>query len=294
VGERTLAWRVLLLETESKLEKAGVSRPDAEARWLVERASGHDGADLVLALDDPATERGVAHLDAMVERRVAGEPLQYVLGAWSFRTLDLYVDRRVLIPRPETEVVVEHALRELDRIADMADHPVVVDLGTGSGAIGLDIAAERPSATVWVTDSSADALDVARANVAGSGRSGTRVRVAEGSWFHALPAELEGAVDLAVSNPPYIADREELPFEVDHWEPRRALRAGPAGTEAISQILDESRTWLVRGGAVVVELSPAQAEPMSDAARRLGFVDVRIEPDLNRRPRVLIARTPAG
>src|SRR5581483_11962387 len=154
----------------------------------------------------------------MVERRAAGEPLQYVLRRWGFRTLDLLVDPRVLIPRPETEVVVEVAIRELRRIDSR--RPLVADLGTGSGAIALSIAVEVPDARVWATDASADALAVARANLAGIGSpAAKRVRIEQGSWFDALPAAFRGQFDVVVSNPPYIAAHEDLPPEVVDWEP---------------------------------------------------------------------------
>src|SRR5438105_5970876 len=143
----------------------------------------------------------------MVARRAAGEPLQYVLGRWAFRTLDLMVDRRVLIPRPETEQVVEVALAEARRLHAR----IAADLGTGSGAIALSLAAELPGVDVWATDVSADALAVARANLAGIGTfAAARVRIQEGDWFGALPPELRGRLDIVVSNPPYIGDDESL------------------------------------------------------------------------------------
>src|SRR5690606_8291102 len=137
-------------------------------------------------LDELVTVGGVSRLDAMVARRLAGEPVQYVLGSWAFRTLDLLCDPRVLIPRPETEQVVGHALDVLDRIRrSRADRhrPVVVDLGSGSGAIGLSIVAERPGTEAWLTDASPDAVAVTRANLAGLGMAGSTVHVVEGSWF---------------------------------------------------------------------------------------------------------------
>ena len=141
-----------------------------------------------------------------VARREAGEPLQYVVGSWGFRRLDLAVDRRALIPRPETEVTAEVAIDAARRIAE----PIVVDLGTGSGAIGLSVAWECRHAHVWATDRSSEALEVARANLAGLGRAGARVRLAAGDWFGALPDDLVGRVDVAVSNPPYV--RLDDPF----------------------------------------------------------------------------------
>ena len=174
-----------------------------EARWLCEVATASDGDAFIVGLDEQATERMVAHLDAMVARYRAGEPLQYVLGRWSFRRLDLAIDRRVLIPRPETELVAEVAIELASRVAAPR---LVADLGTGSGAIGLAMAVELPldGTTVWITDQSEDALAVASANVTGIGRAATNVRVASGSWFEALPdAE---RFDVIVSNPPYVAE----------------------------------------------------------------------------------------
>jgi release factor glutamine methyltransferase len=242
-----------------------------------------------------ATSRNAARFQDMVGRRAAGEPLQYVIGSWGFRGLDLFVDRRVLIPRPETEQVVQHALGELDRRTaegDAGRRPVVIDLGTGSGAIALAVAAERPGTEVWATDVSADALEVASANLAGlGGRAATTVRLAQGSWWGALPTGLRGRVDVVVSNPPYIASGEmkTLPPEVAGWEPRQALEAGPSGLEAIGLIIDGAPRWLTTGGAVVVEIAPHQADAASAAAARAGFSRVEMRPDLTGRPRVLVA-----
>jgi release factor glutamine methyltransferase len=234
----------------------------------------------------------VARFDAVLGRRLAGEPLQYALGRWSFRRLDLLVDRRVLIPRPETEVVVDHALAELDGLGAGPAGRVAVDLGTGSGAIALSLAVERPGLVVWATDVSEAALDVARANLAGTGRAGTRVRLAIGSWFDALPAELAGRIDLVVANPPYVATGETLPHEVAAWEPPGALVAGPTGLEDLQALIDGARRWLAPGGVLVLELAPHQAGSVAARAREAGLVRVRVEPDLSGRPRVLVARRP--
>jgi release factor glutamine methyltransferase len=274
----TISWRELLAETERTLLSS------VDARRIVEEACGDDW---MLRLDDPATERVVAYLDAMVARRSTGEPLQYVVGRWGFRGLDLYVDHRVLIPRPETEVLVDVALEALRGRTE----PTVVDLGTGSGAIALAIATETVDAHVWATDASADALAVARANLAGIGRAATRVRLVEGSWFAPLPPDLGGRVDVVVTNPPYVAEHEvpDLPPEVAHWEPRAALVAGETGLEQLQAIVAGAREWLVPGGAVVAEIAPHQAEAAVVLAYSGGFTDVEILPDLTGRPRVLRA-----
>lgn len=225
----------------------------------------------------------------MVDRRRRGEPLQYVLGVWSFRRLELVVDRRVLIPRPETEAVVDVALEELARVAP--ERPLAVDLGTGSGAIALSLALEVPRARVWGTDRSEPALAVARANLAGMGsRVATRVRLAAGDWFGALPDDLRGQVDLVVSNPPYVGAAESLPAEVAEWEPPEALIAGPTGLEDVERIVGEAPVWLRRPGAVVIEIAPHQAEAAAGLARRAGFDDVDVRPDLSGRLRALVGR----
>ena len=266
-----------------------------EARRLIEAASGWEGAELARGLGDPAPERARRRLVEMTGRRRAGEPLQYVVGSWSFRRLDLMVDRRVLIPRPETEVVVEVALGELRRLgARPGPPPVVVDLGTGSGAIALALASEGQPAQVWATDSSAGALAVARANLAGvGGTAATRVRLAEGSWYGALPSELAGVVDLVVSNPPYVAESDEIEPEVAGWEPPGALWSGPTGLEASTEILSGAPGWLRRPGAVVLEVAPQRAAATAARARAAGFA-VSVHPDLAGRDRVLVGRLPEG
>jgi release factor glutamine methyltransferase len=270
-----LTWASLQREVAQEL-------PEQEARWIVEEASGYGLAEVA---SRPVPQRGMVAVERMVARRQAGEPIQYVLGRWAFRTLDLMVDRRVLIPRPETEVVAGHALDELDRNGGR----LVVDLGTGSGAIGLSVAAEREHAEVWVSDASPDALAVARANLAGLGRPATRVTVVEGHWFDALPADARGTIDVVVSNPPYIAESEGLPASVVDWEPADALVAGPRGTEDLEHLIDTAPEWLAPGGALVVELAPWQAEAMADRAART-FTEVRVEPDLAGLDRAMVAR----
>jgi release factor glutamine methyltransferase len=279
----TVAWRRLLAEAT---DRVGL----VDARHIVQAASGREGVDWVLDLDQPATNRGVAAVDAMLARREAGEPLQYVLGRWGFRSLDLLVDRRALIPRPETEVVAEIAVEELQRLGGGARPVVAADLGTGSGALALSLAAEVVTAEVWGTDRSEDALAVARANLAGLGRPGARVRLAAGDWFAALPQDLRGQLDLVVSNPPYVADGEPLPAEVADWEPHEALFAGPRGDEAALAILGEVSSWLTRPGTLVLELAPPLATTLAVAATAAGADEVRVRPDLTGRERVLVAR----
>lgn len=281
----TIAWRVLYDEARSRLS-TGVDRPDLEARRIVEAASGHEGAAFALGLAELVTEKGIVRFDTMIERRLGGEPLQYVIGRWGFRTLDLAVDRRVLIPRPETETVVEVALCELDRVSGRR----VLDLGTGSGAIALSMAVERADIEVWAVERSADAAAVARANLTGIGQAATRVRLLEGSWFDPLESGLRGRFDLIVSNPPYVAASDPLPAVVADWEPTEALIPGPAGTEAIEHIITTAPQWLAPTGVMVIELAPHQAGWAVDAALAAGFAAAEISQDLAGRDRMLVAR----
>ncbi len=249
-------------------EQLGSAR---EARWILDHA-GADG------------------WQELVDRRLGGEPLQYVLGTWPFRALELMVDRRVLIPRPETEQVVDVALRELRRqVRDAGpDRPRgdpfrCVDLGTGSGAIALSLAAEgragRHGLEVWATDDSAEALVVARHNLGALAPPARRaVRLARGPWFGALPARLAGGVDLVVSNPPYVPEEDfaGLDPEVRDWEPPHALvsahsSGGVPGMASIETILLEAPGWLRPGGTVVIELDPRQAPAALTAARAAGL-----------------------
>jgi release factor glutamine methyltransferase len=222
----------------------------------------------------------------MVARRSAGEPLQYVLGRWGFRTLDLYVDPRVLIPRPETEVVAGLAL------AALPDGPCrAADLGTGSGAIALALAAERwPDVEVWATGASPDALAVARANTAALGRRASAVRLAQGDWFDALPAELQGAFDVVVANPPYVPDGALVARQVRDHEPSMALFGGRDGLDHVRTVVAGAPAWLRPGGWLVVEIGDDQGPSVRELAVAAGFAEARIEPDLTGRDRALVAR----
>jgi release factor glutamine methyltransferase len=295
-------WADLVESTQRRLAEAGFEHAATEARWLVEEVSGLDAAELVAEGGQRATRRAMGSLEDRLERRLRGEPLQYVLGSWSFRGLDLLVDRRVLIPRPETEVVAEIAIGEVLRLGERVGRPdpwagvlthyAVADLGTGSGALALALASALPDAEVWATDVSPDALAVARANLAGGAQGATRVRLAEGSWFGALPDELAGRLLVVVSNPPYVAEHEvpDLPATVVDWEPRGALVAGPTGLEAIERIVGDAPRWLDAAGTLVLETAPHQVQPVLELAGRAGFAEALVRPDLTGRDRVVVAR----
>ena len=295
-----MTWDALRASAEDRLRAIGVDDPGTEARWMLEEVSGMDAAEQVLEGGRRATRRATSDLDGLLERRAAGEPLQYVLGSWGFCGLDLLVDRRVLIPRPETESVVQHAIAEVARLGERigtADpwagaltHYAVADLGTGSGAIALALAAALPDAEVWATDVSDDALAVAQANLAGAGTTAARVRVARGSWFGALPETLRGTLLLVVANPPYVAADDDLPPVVRDWEPAGALVSGPTGLEALEVLVAEAPAWLDPAGTLVLELAPHQGEAVAARARAAGFAEVLLRHDLTGRIRTLIAR----
>lgn len=274
---------------------ATLSSPQ-EARWIIERASGYDAAERLAHRDDPVSVRSLAFVDKMVARRSAGVPIQYALGLWAFRTLELMVDERVLIPRPETEFVVEVALELARPIARTKQAPITaLDLGTGSGAIALSLASELPygSIDVWATDVSTDALAVATANLAGLGRPATHVRMLQSDWFEALPAELMGDIDLIVANPPYIADGDpDVDESVENYEPHVALYSGPTGLECIERILRDAleQQWLAPGGVIVMEIGAGQGDAATRSAASLGYTGIEIRRDLADRERILIAR----
>ncbi len=261
------------------------------ARWLCEVACALDADEFLAAANEPVTQRMVAHLDAMVARVRVGEPLQYVCGRWAFRYLDLAVDPRVLIPRPETEIVAEVAIEwARTRHAERAEL-TAVDLGTGSGAIGLSLARELPleGVAIWCSDLDADALDVARANLAGLGRFGRNVQIVHGSWWSAMPAGLE--VDLVVSNPPYIAESDpEVDADVREWEPVQALYSGADGLDAIRQIVDGARDYVRSDGAIVLEIGHTQGSAVTMILEDAGWVEVDIRLDLAGRDRIAVGR----
>lgn len=281
--DATVTWRQLWAETADAVSDRST------ARWLCEVASASvDGDEFLARLDEAATERMVSHLDSMVARYRTGEPLQYVLGEWSFRHITLSVDRRVLIPRPETELVADIAIGLAARCEPTR---TVADLGTGSGAIGLSMAYELPrqGTEVWITDASVDAIDVARANLAGIGPAAANVRVAHGSWFSALPHALQ--FDVIVSNPPYVAvGSPDLDAGVGEWEPASALFAGADGLDDIRILAAGAPDRLRPGGALVLEIGADQGRAVDHLLRGAGLVDVEIRKDLNDHDRVAIAR----
>lgn len=239
-----------------------------------------------------AAEAG--RLEEWLARREAGEPVQYVAGRAAFRHLDLAVDRRVLVPRPETEGLVEAVLEVLAAERSRWPAPRVLDLGTGSGAIALAIAHEHAGAVVIATDASAGALEVAGANAAACALAG-RVTFAAGEWFGAIAPDER--FEVIVSNPPYIAESEaaSLPRDVRAWEPHAALFSGADGLDAIREIVDDAPRHLVAGGLLALELSESHAREVAQWLEGAhDWAEVRLLDDLAGRPRVLLARRERG
>lgn len=254
-----------------------------EKRWIVE-AAADGGYDQLLASDD-ASEGVVDAALEMARRRAEGEPLQYVTGVAGFRTLDLDVGPGVFIPRPETETLVGRALDLLPQGGTL------VDVGTGSGAIPLSVAAERPDAQVFATERSSDALSWARRNV-----EKTRLSVAliECDLLSGLPEELRGRVDVIVSNPPYVAwaDRDRLPVDVVEHEPHEALFSEMDGLRDVRRIARDSIAWLAEEGWLVVEIGESQGSSALAVLNELGYRSASVDVDLAGRDRILLGRRP--
>jgi release factor glutamine methyltransferase len=270
-----------LARATARLAEAGIESARLEAELLLSKACDDCARALLYAeLDRDLNEEQEEAFEQQIARREKREPLAYVLGEWGFRRLTLKTDRRALIPRPETEVVVERAL---EHIRDL-DEPDVLDVGTGTGAIALAIADEVPDARVTAIDASTDALALARENLDVSGING-RVRLVE----HDLTSGLgESQFDLVVSNPPYVEpeELETLQPEVRDWEPHIALVASGA-TEAVARAATEA---LRPGGWLVLETSAAAGERVQQLLAELGYDRVTITPDLAGRDRVAEGR----
>ncbi|HEX2235503.1 MAG TPA: peptide chain release factor N(5)-glutamine methyltransferase, partial [Actinomycetota bacterium] len=239
-----------------------------EAAWIVEAATGVRTAALLLeggAVGDARVDAALA----LASRRSAGEPLQYVTGVAGFRGLELAVGPGVFIPRPETELVAQRALDALP------PGGVAVDVGTGSGAIALSLALERPDAIVYGTDSSPDALAYARRNRAAAG---VRAHLIECHLLDGLPPRLEGAVDVVVSNPPYVprSQAASLPRDVVAHEPAAALFGGEDGLELVAAVADAARRWLRPSGRLVCEIGYDQGAGAARLLRRAGYADIEV------------------
>jgi release factor glutamine methyltransferase len=262
-------------EVELELRAAGVPSPRVDAEILVADVLGIARSELYSS-SSPVTAYERGRLDELVRRRIRREPLAYIVGEWGFRRLLLTVDDRALIPRPETEVVVERCLAFLDNFVE----PRVLDVGVGSGAIALAIADEHQGVEVVAVDSSERALSLARENKERAGVNG-RVSLVLGD----LLSDVQGPFDLVVSNPPYVTpeEYETLQPEIRLYEPYEAL----VGVDVGAKVAGSARALLRPGGRLVLECGDGQAAGLADALRSLGYSDVLETPDLAGRDRVV-------
>ncbi len=273
------------------LKNSSFSSP--QRRWIIKELQSRIRTGVI------AREDSYRWIRDLCERSAEGEPLQYLLQRWEFRHLELFLDHRVLIPRPETELIVDIVL-DILRQTETAScafekEKIVVDLGVGSGAIALSIASEFDLVKVLGTEVSPEALEVAVMNLQKVSLDRginlvDKVDLKLGSYFDPLPSSLCGRLDVVVSNPPYLS--EELyrcaPTTVRNYEPKIALTPGPTGLEAICVIVSESRKWLVPGGALVVEISPEQSQRVQRLLEENGFMKIKVVNDLTGRQRFVV------
>jgi release factor glutamine methyltransferase len=266
------------------LRRHGVDaeQADVESEALLRRILDIDRAGLFTRVEGLTTAEAKAYGRALC-RRCTGTPVQHLTGEQGFRRLVLEVRPGVFVPRPETEVLVEIGLRAVSAI----DRPIVVDVGTGTGAVALAIADEHPGARVFATDIASEAVALARANAT---RLHLDVTVDQGDLFAAMPAELRGRIDLVCANPPYVppARRDALPRDV-LADPDEAVFGDPG---LYRRFLDDARSWVRPDGTVAVEIDDDAGGAVRTTAEAAGFADVGVHADLNGRARVVSGRRP--
>lgn len=276
--------RELLRGATEELRLAGSPEPVASAEVLLSELLGVRRGELPF-YDEPLAEHQRALYETWISRRIQREPAQRILGYAYFRNLKLILDRHTLIPRPDTESVVEAALRTIDRRGGACR---ILDIGTGSGAIAISIAQERRRCEVHASDVSDAALRIAQRN---ADSNGAEVRFHRADVIFGLES-LSGTIDLLISNPPYIESGalRELAPEVRDWDPLPALDGGPDGLSFYRRIFAEIPPVLAPGADVVLEVGDGQAEAVLDLGRRAGFAPMRTHPDLTGTPRAALLR----
>lgn len=278
----------IIKRTADFLEARGVENARLNAEHLVGQALGLKRMQLYLQFEKPLGELELERIRPLVRRRGLREPLQHIVGEVEFAGLRLRSDRRALVPRPETEYLTEILLSRLPEAAPLR----VLDLGTGTGAIALSLAAARPAWQVSASDLSADALALARENAAALGLT-DRVTFLEGSWFGALPPEAR--FDLIVSNPPYLAAAEvaEAAPEVREYDPRMALVSDDEGLADLRALIHGALSRLGPGGVLALETGPAQHAALTAVARTAGWTEIESLRDLTGRDRFLLLHAAA-
>jgi release factor glutamine methyltransferase len=282
------AWNVrkVLGWTAQHFEKKGIDSPRLTAEVLLAHVLKVDRVRLYTDLDKPLSAPELQGYRALIERRASGEPTAYLTGTKEFYARSFQVDARVLVPRPETELLAEGALRALP-----ADAPsLALDLCTGSGCLAVTLAAERAQATVHAVDLSAAACEVARANAERHGVA-ARVTVFEGDLFAPLP--LEARYQVIVSNPPYLRGRELATLSAEvRREPKLALDGGPEGLSVLERLIPAAFGRLVPGGLIALEIGEWQADSVSRLLTDAGFTEVRVDRDMARLIRLAYGRRP--
>jgi release factor glutamine methyltransferase len=280
--------RQLVWEAAGRLQNAGVPEPEASAEVLLSELLGVRRSELAFH-KEPLTGEQAGLYEAWISRRLRREPVQRILGYAYFRNLRLDLDEHAFIPRPDTEVVVDAVLEAVDRRGASCR---VLEIGTGSGAIAVSIAQERPLCDVHATEMSDGALEVARRNAK---RAGATVHFHHADLISGLE-DLAGSVDVLVSNPPYIKSEDvpKLAPEVRDWEPSPALGGGTDGLDFYRRIFAEAVPLLAEGADVVLEVGEGQAEDVLELGRRSGYTPLGTRPDLTGRLRAALLRRGSG
>lgn len=278
----------ILKAGSAHLEQAGVPQPRLIFEHLAAHVLGCRRLELYLRFDSTPSEAQVSGLRAGLRRLAAHEPLQHVMGFTEFLGHRIRTDRRALIPRPETEILVESVLS--DESAWRLPQPAVADVGTGTGCIAISLALARPDASIMATDASADALALARENADALGAA-SRIRFVHGAW---LAGATPGSLSAVVSNPPYVraADCDRLEPHVRDHDPRLALDGGADGLDAYRALAAPAREALVPGGVLFLEIGYDQKDAVTAILSEAGYVDIACRPDLAGRDRVIRAVRP--
>lgn len=282
----------LVRVTTDYLEGKGIESPRLSSEILLAHSLGVDRINLFLNFDKPLDEGEIALYRTLIRRRVRGEPIQYITGKQDFWSMEFIVGPGVLIPRPESELLIETALSLLSKEpGTSAESATILDLGTGSGALAVALARELEGAKIWATDISGPALEVARENARRHGLEG-RIHFREGDLFGALGEE-GVEFQMVISNPPYVpsATFASLQPEIRDHEPRVALDGGPDGMDYIERIIREGAGFLKSGGWLLLEMDPGQVSRARELVEGNGhYCDNRAVKDFSHQYRVLVAR----
>ena len=285
----------LLQDAARRLEARGIPSARLDAELLLAEVLGMERSVLLARSDTQLAPEQCEKFEAWIAKRLERVPVAYILGRREFWSMEFQVNEAVLVPRPETELVVETALAELRARKDADSPPFIVDVGTGAGPIVLALASELPDAVLHATEISAQALAVAKGNASRHGLE-KRIRFHQGDLLAPVnEAGFGGRIDLVASNPPYVALDEEVDADVKRWEPTGAVYAGPTGNETIHRLIAQAEQALTPGGALIMEIAPQREEAlarlMSESA---AWADHAFLPDLCGKTRVLRARLREG